>query len=290
MQTHAKTKSQSINLTPELMSELSPQVVVEEDIPVSDKDKSTLSPLAELATLIKSMKPKSDAGKFKEPEPFTGQDPKKLKAFIFQCQLYFWSSSDFNDSTRQVNFALSYLKDVAQEWFEPGISGLTSEPPVWLSNWDAFVEELCHNFGPFDEQGDAETELMNLHMRDSQQVSNYLIQFSALSLRCAWGESPLKFRFYEGLPNRIKDKLSKGEGKHQPLEDLQRAAQKLMLIIGNVYKNVLANNALLKNKIHRKRIPLPLLLMYRPLLNPDWSIKGQPKPKKLQNRPLWELI
>ena len=72
MQTCAKTKSQSINPTPELMSELSSQVVVEEDIPASDEDKSTLSPLTELTTLIKSMKPKSDAGKFKEPKPFTG--------------------------------------------------------------------------------------------------------------------------------------------------------------------------------------------------------------------------
>ena len=175
MQTRTKTKSQSINLTPELMSELSPQVVVEEDIPVSDEDKSTLSPLTELATLIKSLKPKSDAGKFKEPEPFTGRDPKKLKAFIFQCQLYFRSLSDFNDGTRRVNFALSYLKDVAQEWFEPGISSLASKLPVWLSNWDAFVEELRHNFGPFDEQGDAETELMNLYMKNSQQVSDYLV-------------------------------------------------------------------------------------------------------------------
>ena len=49
----------------------------------------------------------------------------------------------------------------------------------------------------------------------------------ALSLQCAWGESPLKFRFYEGLPTRIKDELSKGEGKHQPLGDLQCAAQKI---------------------------------------------------------------
>ena len=236
------------------------------------------------------MKPKSDAGKFKEPKPFTGWDPKKLKAFIFQCQLYFRSSSDFNDGTQRVNFALSYLKDVAQEWFEPGISGLTSEPPVWLSNWDAFVEELRHNFGPFDKQGDAETELMNLYMKDSQQVSDYLIQFLALSLQCAWGESPLKFCFYEGLPTRIKDELSKGEGKHQPLGDLQCAAQKSMLDIGNVYKNVLANNALLKNKIFRKRIPLPLPLMYRPLLNSDRPVKSRPKPKKLQNRPLRELI
>ena len=48
-----------------------------------------------------------------------------------------------------------------------------------------------------------------------------------MSLQCAWGESPLKFCFYEGLPNRIEDELFKGKGKHQPLGDLQRAAQKI---------------------------------------------------------------
>ena len=40
MQTRAKTKSQSINPTPELMTELSPQVVVEEDIPVSENQRN----------------------------------------------------------------------------------------------------------------------------------------------------------------------------------------------------------------------------------------------------------
>ena len=114
MQTRAKAKTQSTNPTPEIMTELNPQVIVEEDNPPSDKDTSSTSPLTELASLLKSMKPKSDAGKFKEPELFTSQDPKKLKTFIFQCQLYFWSSSDFIDGTQQVNFALSYLKDVAQ--------------------------------------------------------------------------------------------------------------------------------------------------------------------------------
>ena len=83
MQTCAKAKTQSTNPTPEIMTELNPQVVVEEDNPASDEDKSSISPLTELVSLLKSMKPKSDTGKFKEPEPFTGQDPKKLKTFIF---------------------------------------------------------------------------------------------------------------------------------------------------------------------------------------------------------------
>jgi hypothetical protein len=82
---------------------------------------------------------KSDTGKLCEPEPFTGKDLKKLKAFIFQCQLYF-RNSDFDSDSKKVTFALLYLQDVAQEWFKPGISGLTNEPPEWFDNWEAFLD------------------------------------------------------------------------------------------------------------------------------------------------------
>jgi hypothetical protein len=83
----------------------------------------------DLVWAIKKLgKMKSDAGKLCEPKPFTRKDPKKLKAFIFQCQLYF-HSLDFDSDSKKVTFALSYLWDVAQEWFELGISGLANEPP-----------------------------------------------------------------------------------------------------------------------------------------------------------------
>jgi hypothetical protein len=73
---------------------------------------------------------KSDTGKLREPKLFTRKDPKKLKAFIFQCQLYFWSSN-FDSDSRKVTFALSYFRDVAQEWFEPSISGLVRATARW---------------------------------------------------------------------------------------------------------------------------------------------------------------
>ena len=168
-----------------------------------------------------------DAGKLREPEPFSGRDPKKIKAFIFQCQLYFWGSSKFEDDSRKVNFALSYLRDIAQEWFEPGISGLTPEPPLWLTDWEAFLDELRRNFGLFDEEGSAEHELNNLRMRDNQRISDYLVRFSGLSVRCPWGEPALRYRFYKGLPLRIKDELSKDEGKPRKLEVMRRAAQNI---------------------------------------------------------------
>jgi hypothetical protein len=97
--------------------------------PKSPKPKS--SPSTQVDDLVRAIKKlgkmKSDAGKLREPEPFTKKDPKKLKAFIFQCQLYF-HNPDFDSDSKKVIFALSYLWDVAQEWFEPGISRLTNEP------------------------------------------------------------------------------------------------------------------------------------------------------------------
>jgi Domain of unknown function (DUF4939) len=154
--------------------------------PKSLKPESSASTQADdLVWAIKKLgKMKSDAGKLHEPEPFTGKDPKKLKAFIFQCQLYF-RNSDFDSDSKKVTFVLSYLWDVAQEWFEPGISGLTDEPPEWFDNWEAFLDELRTNFGPYNKTGDAEHELTNLCMRDNQRVSDYLVRFSGLALCCS---------------------------------------------------------------------------------------------------------
>jgi hypothetical protein len=136
--------------------------------PKSPKPKSSPSTQADdlVLTIKKLGKMKSDAGKLCELEPFTGKDPKKLKAFIFQCQLYL-HNPDFDSDSKKVTFALSYIRDVTQEWFEPGISGLTNEPLEWSNNWKTFLDELCTNFRPYNRTGDAEHELTNLRMRDN---------------------------------------------------------------------------------------------------------------------------
>jgi Retrotransposon gag protein len=175
----------------------------------------------DLVLAIKKLgKMKSDTGKLREPELFTGKGPKKLKEFIFQCQLYL-RNSDFDSDSKKVTFVLSYLQDVSQEWFEPGISGLTNEPPEWFDNWEAFFNELHTNFRPYNKTGDAKHELTNLCMRNNQHASNYVVRFSRLALRCSWGEPALRYRFYEGLFPRIKDKLSKSE-KPQTLQVLKQ--------------------------------------------------------------------
>ena len=64
-------------------------------------------------------------------------------------------------------------------------------------------------------------------MKDSQRISDYLVRFSGLATRCPWGDPALRYRFYEGLPPRIKDELTKGEGKPRTLRDMKQKAQNI---------------------------------------------------------------
>jgi len=197
METHAKKKTPQLYSTmqgessiqeysepPEDLQESIPQV---ED-PQDDMEKDKSSELNDFVSAIKALgKNAAKSGKVREPEPFNSRDPKKLKTFILQCCLYFWGSSDsFQDEACCITFTISYLQDVALEWFEPGLLGLTKESPTWLEDWEAFVKELQTNFGPYNKSGDVESELVNLQMKDSQHISKYLVWFNSLAVRCSW--------------------------------------------------------------------------------------------------------
>ena len=67
-------------------------------------------------------------------------------------------------------------------------------------------------------------ELATICMKDSTRISDYMVKFASLAVRCPWGESALKYRFYDRLPAQIKDELSK-LNKPQTLEELQNRCQ-----------------------------------------------------------------
>ena len=102
---------------------------------------------------------------------------------------------------------LSYLKGTVLDWFEPS---LTSGNDVsWLSDYSKFVSELRIHFSPFDPEGEAKAELENLHMHDNQRITKYLVEFNRLAARVQWGNAALRCQFYNGLPPRIKDEISR---------------------------------------------------------------------------------
>src|SRR5271170_2610300 len=105
--------------------------------------------------------------KVKEPDTFDGSDPRKLNNFILLCNLYFQQNPAYSDDSAKVNFALSHLRGLALDLFEPAILD-SEDTPEWLEEWPAFLQSLCSHFGPIDPVGDAEDSIDNLKMRENQ--------------------------------------------------------------------------------------------------------------------------
>jgi len=57
------------------------------------------------------------------PDTFSGTEPDKLNNFLFQCHLYFCANlAQFDIDIVKINFAMTYLTGVAQDWFEVGFN------------------------------------------------------------------------------------------------------------------------------------------------------------------------
>ena len=70
------------------------------------------------------------------PNTFSGTEPDKLNNFLFQCRLYFRANpAQFDMDIAKINFTMTYLTGVAQDWFEVGLNqedqGILQD---WLSN------------------------------------------------------------------------------------------------------------------------------------------------------------
>jgi len=171
----------------------------------------------------------SDDSKVKvcEPDTFDGSEPRKLRAFFVQCELNFQSKpKTFRSDRAKVNFAQSYLKGMALEWFEPDLlSDGLSPHPDWMDNYSEFMLELQTNFGPHDPSGDAEMQLEQLNMRKGQCINKYIVEFQRLALQVrGWGDGALCRQFYNGLPAHIKDEIS-CMGKPATLSEFKTLAQ-----------------------------------------------------------------
>ena len=197
--------------------------------PQDDQDNDVPS-LAEAITLmtaeLKNREPKRSKIKAKEPDTFDGSDPKKLNNFILLCSLYFRSNPAYDDDESKVNFALSYLRGTALEYFEPALLVLDGAPE-WLDDWSVFTQTLRTQFGPLDPTADAEDSLDNLKMmRDNQRILKYNVDFNRLAIQTGWTDGVLRHRYYSGLAERIKDVMG-NQVKPNTLDDLKTLAHSI---------------------------------------------------------------
>ena len=148
-----------------------------------------------------------------------------LTPFLTQCLLNFRDHPDaFSNDSAKVTYVLSFLHGTALNWFEPTLTSGRYAP--WLTDYSAFISEFWNDFGPHDPEGEAEASLGNFQMRDTQQITKYLVEFNRLAARVQWGDVPLRRQLYNGLLPWIKDKISQ-VGKPDNLTDLHLLAQSI---------------------------------------------------------------
>jgi len=84
--------------------------------------------LSQLANTLNSNQtprpnPNSRGTKAHIPNTFSSTEPNKLNNFLFQCCLYFCTNlAQFDIDIAKINFAMTYLTGVAQDWFEVGLN------------------------------------------------------------------------------------------------------------------------------------------------------------------------
>ena len=164
----------------------------------------------------------SSRAKPRAPDTFDGSDPSKLDSFILQCSLYIaLRSSDFPDESAKVSFILSYLKGSPLDWFQ---TDLINGSATWFHSTQFFLQELRRLFGSQDPIADATIALENLRYRDSGKAIKYTLDFNRHALRTGWNNVALVRQYYKGLPDRLKDEVTRF-GRPNTLPELQQTIQ-----------------------------------------------------------------
>src|SRR5258707_322310 len=154
--------------------------------------------------------PSTPATHIRSPDAFDGSNLDDLRPFLLQCQLTFNSyPQHYASDSLKVFFVISYLKKSALEWFEIGVMEIDPRlAPSWHSNWPDFIAEIRTHFRPSNPTRTAEIKLRHLSMQPDARISEYLVRFNTLASRVSWGDVALRFQFYDGLPERLKDKIA----------------------------------------------------------------------------------
>jgi len=118
----------------------------------------------------------------------------------------------FSTDEEKINFALTYLSGVVQDWFEVALQqkDLGYMQP-WLSTWHLFVDKLRVHFGLSDPVGDTANLINNLRMKPGDKIATYNVEFMRYAAQLNWGDTVLCHRFYQGLPNHLQDLIANQE-------------------------------------------------------------------------------
>jgi len=165
----------------------------------------------------------------KEPDTFSRGNPDNLQAFIFQYQIYFRACErEFLEDTDKIFFAISYLRGIALDYFEPFIN----EPdPLqdfdFLEDWSAFVQKLSNVFGLYIPEDDNKDAIVAIPFPPEDKTVTYFIQFAKYQNRIQWGDCSLQKIVKDTILPRISEELRYSKEDLSTFKELKRTVLKI---------------------------------------------------------------
>ena len=125
-------------------------------------------------------------------------------------------------------FAISYLRGVALDYFEPFIN----EPDPYqnldfLEDWTAFVQKLSNIFGSYSPEDDDEDAIVAIPFPSDGKAVAYFIHFAKYQNRIRWDDCSLRKVVKDALPSRIRDELRFSHEDVSSFEGLKRAVLRI---------------------------------------------------------------
>jgi hypothetical protein len=191
----------------------------------------SLKPTLEAKALEAAESKKLLKKKINTPEKFDGsRDPthNKVRNFISQCELFFHNHPAYLDDSDKIDFASSYCTGDAYTFISsykslPNFDDTLPEN-LWLSDWSKFKEKFEAVFGDVDRVATDARRLALL--KQTSSVSDYATSFHRYSVTLGWNDQALRFHFYQGLKDHVKDELAK-EDECLSLTELIELATKI---------------------------------------------------------------
>jgi hypothetical protein len=146
--------------------------------------------------------------KIRNPDPYDRSDPTMLWQFLSQCKLVFRSCpEDYQSDSVKINYAVSWLKGTAQQWYEPTLDLDKFNLPPIATHWDNFEEALKTTFGEPDPAAAASHKLDNLTIKDHHHLAKYNVDFNKYTTLTGFDKRALYAKYYKGLAPCLKDAL-----------------------------------------------------------------------------------
>lgn len=161
------------------------------------------------------------------PRRFDGT-PAKLEGFLTGMNIYLrFNHTAFPNETDKILAVGMQMEGDAGDWMEPmvkdyldnaeDLSDCKESTQIVFASYSSFTTEIRKIFGEIDPSRTAERRLRGL--RQAKSAATYTTEFKQIQNRIEWDNDALNSCYYEGLKDRVKDEISRGE-RPELLEDM----------------------------------------------------------------------